>query len=201
MFEETLLSDCAEQDSSAGNTAGKEEMSQSTDLSRSTDLLEKQDLPGEDCLNCDPFGLDALLSKTSKGEEKLKRKMEERSSDKGSQDDTKKFLMEKREALMQCLRIASGRYKVPWAQTMIDILAKHAFDNISKFTSQQRHAIEKLWTSIRDQQIRRKQGKSATENVDITGFERLQRQYASQKISIRHPVGGGGDRRAETWLG
>lgn len=86
-------------------------------------------------------------------------------------------------------------------QTVIDILVKHAFDNVARFTSRQRDAIEKLWASIREQQTRRKQGKSVTGKLDINGFEWLQQKYANEKISIRHSVGGGGDRRAQQWLG
>lgn len=87
------------------------------------------------------------------------------------------------------------------AQTIIDILVKHAVDNISKFTAQQRIIIEKLWSSVKEQQIRRKQGKSGTGKLDVTGFERLQNQYSQAKISIRHSVGAEGDRGAEQWLG
>lgn len=87
------------------------------------------------------------------------------------------------------------------AQTVIDILAKHAFDNINRFTSRQRDAIEKLWSSIREQHIRRKQGKSVTGKLDMNAFEWLQDKYAREKISIRHAVGGSGERRAEQWLG
>ncbi|KAL5994424.1 hypothetical protein ACLOJK_024474 [Asimina triloba] len=86
-------------------------------------------------------------------------------------------------------------------QTVIDILVKHAFDNIQRFTFRQRDAIEKLWASVREQQTRRKQGKSVSGKLDMNAFERLQEKYANEKISIRHAVGGGGDRRAEQWLG
>ncbi|KAG0488330.1 hypothetical protein HPP92_007141 [Vanilla planifolia] len=86
-------------------------------------------------------------------------------------------------------------------QTVIDILAKHAFDHIDRFTLQQRQAIQKLWASIKEQQIRRKQGKSVTGKLDMNAFEWLQEKYANEKISIRHSVGGGGERRAEQWLG
>lgn len=86
-------------------------------------------------------------------------------------------------------------------QTVIDILVKHAFDNVSRFTSKQREAIEKLWASIREQQTRRKQGKSVSGKLDVNAFEWLQQKYATEKISIRHAVGGRGDRRCEQWLG
>lgn len=93
------------------------------------------------------------------------------------------------------------KYFLVRCQTVIDILVKHAFDNVSRFTSRQRDAIEKLWASIREQLSRRKQGKSVTGKLDVNGFEWLQQKYASEKISIRHSVGGSGDRRAQQWLG
>lgn len=77
---------------------------------------------------------------------------------------------------------------------------KQSFDNVSRFTSKQRDAIRELWASIREQQTRRRQGKSVSGKLDVNGFERLQQMYANEKISIRHSVGGG-TRRAEQWLG
>ncbi|GAB2273231.1 hypothetical protein Dimus_008032 [Dionaea muscipula] len=82
-------------------------------------------------------------------------------------------------------------------QTVIDILAKHAFDNISWFTARQIDVIERLWTSIREQQARRKQGKMVSSKLDVNGFEWLRQKYANEKISIRHAVGGSGDRRCK----
>ena len=49
--------------------------------------------------------------------------------------------------------------------------------------------------------MRRKQGKSVTGKLDVNAFEWLQQKYAGEKISIRHAVGGSGDRRAQQWLG
>lgn len=86
-------------------------------------------------------------------------------------------------------------------QTVIDILVKHASDNVARFTVHQRDAVEKLWASIREQQTRRRQGKSVNGKLDVNGFEWLQQKYANEKISIRHSVGGSGDRRATQWLG
>ncbi|CAK9153046.1 unnamed protein product [Ilex paraguariensis] len=150
----------------------------------------------------DPFGLDALIPSTSKKDEKTKGKKEAGAKiRKEEEDETKKFLKSQREVLILCLEIAAKRYKTPWCQTAIDILVKHAFDNISRFTSKQRDAIEKLWASIREQQTRRKQGKSVTGKLDVNAFEFLQQKYANKKISIRHAVGGSGQRRAEQWLG
>lgn len=149
----------------------------------------------------DPFGLNALLSKPSKREERMSKRKEEEAATRKMQEDEARLLRERREALMSCLEIAAGRYRVKWAQTIIDILVKHVFDNISKFTLEQRSAIENVWSSVKEQQIRRKQGKSATGKLDVTGFERLQSQYSQAKISIRHSVGADGDRGAEQWLG
>ena len=87
------------------------------------------------------------------------------------------------------------------AQTIIDILVRHAFDDRMRFSTLHQLAIEKLWASVRDQQIRRKQGKSTTRKLDVTSFERLQEQYSRETISIRRGVGQGGGRSAETWLG
>lgn len=86
-------------------------------------------------------------------------------------------------------------------QTVIDILVKHAFDNVARFTARQRDAIAKLWASIREQLTRRKQGKSVNGKLDVNAFEWLQQKYAGEKISIRHSVGASGDRRAQQWLG
>jgi hypothetical protein len=87
------------------------------------------------------------------------------------------------------------------AQTIIDILVRHAFDNRDKFTSIQKIVIEKLWASVREQQTRRKQGKSTTGKLDVTSFERLQDQYSREHISIRRAVGHRGGCSAEQWLG
>ncbi|MCO5573797.1 hypothetical protein L7F22_027571 [Adiantum nelumboides] len=160
-----------------------------------------QDSPQRDEAENDPFGLNALLSKPSKRDERISKRKEEEAATRKVQEDEAKLLRERREALMLCLEIAAGRYRVKWAQTIIDILVKHAFDNISKFTSKQRRAIENLWSSVKEQQIRRKQGKNATGKLDVTGFERLQSQYSQAKISIRHSVGADGDRsRAMAWV-
>ncbi|GJT17993.1 phosphate transporter PHO1 homolog 10 isoform X1 [Tanacetum coccineum] len=51
-------------------------------------------------------------------------------------------------------------------QTVIDITFKLAFDNVRRFTSKQRNAIEKLWASVQEQQTRRKHGKSLYGKLD-----------------------------------
>ncbi|KAF4355835.1 hypothetical protein CsatB_028917 [Cannabis sativa] len=148
----------------------------------------------------DPFGLDALIPSTAKKGEKSKGKKDATTKIK-DEEDTKRVLKSHRVALITCLEIAARRYKIPWCQTVIDILVKHAFDNVSRFTSLQRDAIEKLWASIREQHARRKQGKSVSGKLDVNGFEWLQQKYAGEKISIRRAVGGSGARRAQQWLG
>ncbi|KAL7215480.1 hypothetical protein ACSBR1_027614 [Camellia fascicularis] len=156
---------------------------------------------GNDKDESDPFGLDALIPRTLKKDEKTKGNKEATTKIKEEEEDSKRFLKSQREALILCLDIAARRYKTPWCQTGIDILVKHAFDNISRFTTKQRDAIRKLWASIREQQTWRKQGKSVSGKLDVNGFEWLQQKYANEKISIRHSVGGSGDRRAQQWLG
>ncbi|KAF3452334.1 hypothetical protein FNV43_RR02767 [Rhamnella rubrinervis] len=151
-------------------------------------------------LESDPFGLDAFIPSSGKKGEKTKGKKEAAIKIK-EEDEMKRFLKSQREALIICLEIASRRYKTPWCQTVIDILVKHAFDNVARFTLRQRDAIEKLWASIREQHNRRKNGKSVTGKLDVNAFEWLQEKYANEKISIRHAVGGSGDRRAQQWLG
>ncbi|KAK6911346.1 hypothetical protein RJ641_023439 [Dillenia turbinata] len=138
-------------------------------------------LEGKSNEELDPFGLDALLPGTSKREDKTKGKKDFASTvRKEEEEESKRFL--------KC-------------QTGIDILVKYAYDNVSRFTTRQRDAITKLWASIREQQTRRKQGKSVTGKLDVNAFEWLQQKYAAEKISIRHSVGGSGDRRAQQWLG
>ncbi|XP_048614523.1 uncharacterized protein LOC125587668 isoform X3 [Brassica napus] len=144
----------------------------------------------------DPFGLDAWIPSNVKKNGKTKMTKEDTDA-----LENKKFLRSKREALITCLEIAARRYKVPWCQTVIDILVKHAFENASRFTSQQRQAVEKLWASVREQHLRRKQGKSVTGKLDVTAFESLQDKYANEKMSIRRSVGANGERRAQQWLG
>ncbi|KAK7278237.1 hypothetical protein RJT34_23263 [Clitoria ternatea] len=150
----------------------------------------------------DPFGLDALIPGSAKKGEKSKAKNEAAVKiRKEDEEETKRFLKSQREALITCLEIAARRYKTPWCQTVIDILVKHAFDNVARFTARQRDAVVKLWASIREQQSRRKQGKSVNGKLDVNAFEWLQQKYANEKISIRHSVGASGDRRAQQWLG
>uniref|UniRef100_A0A6N2LXA1 Nucleolar/coiled-body phosphoprotein n=1 Tax=Salix viminalis TaxID=40686 RepID=A0A6N2LXA1_SALVM len=150
----------------------------------------------------DPFGLDALIPSTVKKDEKGKGKKDTPDkARKGEEEESKRFLKDQRVALITCLEIAARRYKTPWCQTVIDILVKHAVDHVGRFTSCQRDAIHKLWASIREQLTRRKQGKSVNGKLDVNGFEWLQQKYAGEKISIRHSVGGSGDRRASQWLG
>ncbi|CAN6252777.1 unnamed protein product [Urochloa humidicola] len=149
----------------------------------------------------DPFGLDDLLAHKPKKSERAREKEVAALNRKADEEESKRFLKSQREALLKCLEIAARRYRIPWTQTAIDIFAKHAYDNVNRFTRQQRDAIVKLWNSIKDQQIRRKQGKSVSGKLDVNAFEYLQEEYSHEKISIRHSVGGGGERRATQWLG
>ncbi|CAA3010596.1 Hypothetical predicted protein [Olea europaea subsp. europaea] len=98
-----------------------------------------------------PFGLDALIPNVSKKDDNSQRKrVVVTNSRKEEEEENRIFLKSQRQALVSCLEIAAKRYKTPWCQTAIDILAKHAFDNVSRFTTQPRDAIGKLWASIRE---------------------------------------------------
>ncbi|KAG6437553.1 hypothetical protein SASPL_102472 [Salvia splendens] len=144
----------------------------------------------------DPFGLDALISNAPAKDEKSKK---ESSSHSGNEDDEKgRFLKLLRQALLLCLETAAKRYQKPCHR---HLGKAHAFDNISRFTTHQRDAIEKLWGSIKELQMRRKQGKSVSGKLDVNAFEWLQQKYAGEKISIRRSVGGSGDRKCQQWLG
>ncbi|RVW73036.1 hypothetical protein CK203_061041 [Vitis vinifera] len=166
------------------------------------DVSSVAQLEGNNKEDDDPFGLDALIPSKVKKDVQIRGKKDAASKNgNDEEEETKRFTKSQREGLIICLEIAAKRYKTPWCQTVIDILVKHAFDNVARFTSQQRDAIEKLWASIREQHIRRKQGKSVTGKLDVNAFEFLQTKYANEKISIRHSVGGSGDRRATQWLG
>ncbi|CAA7041146.1 unnamed protein product [Microthlaspi erraticum] len=157
----------------------------------------------EEDAESDPFGLDALIPSSGKknGKTKLRKDLATRTTEDTDAKENKRFLRSKREVLITCLEIAARRYKVPWCQTVIDILVKHAFENVSRFTSQQRLAVEKLWASVREQHLRRKQGKSVTGKLDVTAFESLQDKYSKETMSIRGSVGASGERRAQQWLG
>ncbi|KAL4353210.1 hypothetical protein GQ457_06G014590 [Hibiscus cannabinus] len=99
----------------------------------------------------DPFGLDALIPISGKIDDRAKSKKDVTTkSRKDDEEDTKRLLKSKREALISCLEISALRYKtllIAWClllrfQTVIDILVKHAFDSVARFTSREREAIE-----------------------------------------------------------
>eukprot|EP00850_Spirogloea_muscicola_P007203 SM000036S13247 [mRNA] locus=s36:101788:103399:+ [translate_table: standard] len=88
------------------------------------------------------------------------------------------------------------------AQTAIDMLVKHAHDHAARFTAVQRAAVLKMYLASKEQQLARKHGgRGLAGKLDVTSFERLQGQYANEKISIRKAVGASGGRTTTTWLG
>ncbi|KAK7852035.1 hypothetical protein CFP56_040300 [Quercus suber] len=164
-------------------TIDRDEAAALQDETESTDEdgAMKQDVlvgvPAEEHLEeSDPFGLDAMLSTVVK-KGFIKGKKDATTKINAEVEENKRFIKSQREALITCLEIAARRYKTPW------------------------DAIEKLWASIREQQTRRKQGISVNGKLDVNGFEWLQQKYSTEKISIRHSVGGSGDHRAQQWLG
>ncbi|KAJ6794456.1 uncharacterized protein M6B38_232745 [Iris pallida] len=196
----SLPSATADDDKDEAAALAKSE-NEAVDTGNQADDATPSDPPRSNQEVSDPFGLDALIPSKLKKDERSREKEVVALKRKAEEEELKRFIKSQREALLLCLETAARRYKTPWAQTVIDILAKHAFDHIDRFTTQQREAIGKLWASINEQHIRRKQGKSVTGKLDMNGFEWLQEKYANEKISIRRAVGGGGDRRAQQWLG
>ncbi|KAL1211613.1 hypothetical protein V5N11_023617 [Cardamine amara subsp. amara] len=189
----------------AEETAALEEevVKENGDGQTTQDVAEAASTGENEDVESDPFGLDAWIPSSGKknSKSKTKKDLATRTNEDADVEENKRFLRSKREALIACLEIAAHRYKIPWCQTVIDILVKHAFENVSRFTSQQRQAVEKLWTSIREQHLRRKQGKSVSGKLDVTAFESLQDKYSNEKMSIRRSVGSSGERRAQQWLG
>lgn len=64
----------------------------------------------------DPFGLDALIPKNLKKDEKTRGKKDGAAKFRKEEgDENKRFLKSQREALIFCLEIAARRYKIPWS--------------------------------------------------------------------------------------
>ncbi|KAF5948146.1 hypothetical protein HYC85_014103 [Camellia sinensis] len=133
---------------------------------------------GNDKDDSDPFGLDALIPRTLKKDEKMKGNKEATTRIKEEEEETKRFLKSQREALILCLDIAARRSLLN--KEMLSGNFGHPYGNSRLGGSKASPVSGKL---------------------DVNGFEWLQQKYANEKISIRHSVGGSGDRRAQQWLG
>ncbi|GBG71011.1 hypothetical protein CBR_g8309 [Chara braunii] len=151
----------------------------------------------------DPFGLSGLLTvKKSKKEERAKRKREDAERARQASLEAARLLQERREAICDCLSFACTQYKYSWAQVLIDITIKHAHDHLDRFILPQCELIKKLFTSVKEQQQKRRLGRAGGgKGDDTTSFERVAMKWASEKVSIRGAVGASGDHGAETWLG
>lgn len=64
----------------------------------------------------DPFGLDSLIPNTLRKDEMIKGKKDASAKIKKQEEEeeNKRFLKSKREALILCLETAARRYKLPW---------------------------------------------------------------------------------------
>lgn len=62
----------------------------------------------------DPFGLNALIPRLSKKEERARRKKDEEAATLQAQKDAVRLLKDRREALIACLKLAADRYKLLW---------------------------------------------------------------------------------------
>ena len=58
----------------------------------------------------DPFGLDDLLEHKSKKSERA----QEALNREAAEEESKRYLRSRREALLKCLEIAARRYRIPW---------------------------------------------------------------------------------------
>jgi hypothetical protein len=86
----------------------------------------------------------------------------------------------------------------------VEILMKLAFDNIARFTPSQQAEVDSMWSTVRNEQVRRKQGKAGTHKLgkqEETSFERVASKWKGEKMSIRSSVGATGDGSNVTWLG
>ena len=63
----------------------------------------------------------------------------------------------------------------------IDILGRHAYGSMRRFMARQRETVEKLWNSIKEQQILRKHDKSTSGKLDVNAFERLQEKSMQKR--------------------
>lgn len=90
-----------------------------------------------------------------------------------------------------------------WARTSIDALIDHAVAHRDRFTSSQQPRIDELAAFAREQKQIRKLGPSSKEvNRDTTSFERARAAWGDVNwISKRGKMGGGGDAKAQQWLG
>lgn len=68
----------------------------------------------EDNVLADPFGLDDLFANESKKHEKSRAKEVSNLNKKEEEDESKRFMILQREALLKCLEIAAKRYRIPW---------------------------------------------------------------------------------------
>ena len=68
----------------------------------------------EDVEESDPFGLSAFLPTRSKIEERLKKKLEEEAAANRAHEEAGRLLRERREALLQCLKLAAEQYRHTW---------------------------------------------------------------------------------------
>jgi hypothetical protein len=62
----------------------------------------------------DPFGLDDLLEHKSKKSERAREKAVDELNRKAAEEESKRYLRSRREALLKCLDIAARRYRTPW---------------------------------------------------------------------------------------
>jgi hypothetical protein len=120
--DELLLEDGAGPDSSIhAEGESSKEIGANDSLLKVDSTREEKSESVENFAESDPFGLNALMPRPSKKEERARRKKEEaarkkdeEAADLQAQKEASRLLRERREACIASLTIASERYKLPW---------------------------------------------------------------------------------------
>ncbi|GAX83460.1 hypothetical protein CEUSTIGMA_g10885.t1 [Chlamydomonas eustigma] len=166
----------------------------------------------EELVEADPFGLDSLLAEPVKPAAAAPRRRRPApvpppdlppAPPSSSAWDAGEVCCMKREAVLACLHTAKGFHRHPWAKTGIELLVEHIHKNKDRFCLSQQRAIDEFMVWVRQQRALRKKGPTAKEiNRDSTSFDRARAEWSKDtSISHRGKVGGGGDSKANNWLG
>ena len=108
-----------------------------------------------------------------------------------------------RQALLDCLSTAKTQHQLAWAQTSVELLMEHAFQQKDRFCSNQRQQLLELMNFVKAARVARRTGRGAgaAKGSEMTAFERARAEWGSAAISVRKGLGSGGDAKSNNWLG
>jgi uncharacterized protein (DUF2267 family) len=108
-----------------------------------------------------------------------------------------------RQALLDCLTTAKGLHKLAWAQTSVELLIEHAFQQKVRFCSSQQQQLLELMNFVKAARVARRTGRGggAMKGSDMTAFERARAEWGNAAVSVRGKVGSCGDAKSNNWLG